>query len=122
MVSTATANLEQELDHASRAAGPCVMVLFGAAGDLTKRKLIPALFNLVKANLLSRDFAVLGVSKDELTPEQWKAQVTSFLDAEDHSSEAWQWFTERLYYQQGEFENSASFTKLAGELKEIDQK
>lgn len=122
MVSTATANLEEELEHVSRAAGPCVMVLFGAAGDLTKRKLIPALFNLVKAKLLSRDFAVLGVSKDELTLEQWKAQVTSFLDAEDHSSEAWQWFTERLYYQQGEFENSASFTKLAGELKEIDQK
>ena len=122
MVSLATANLEEELDQVSRAAGPCVMVLFGAAGDLTKRKLIPALFNLVKANLLSRDFAVLGVSKDELTQDQWKAQVTSFLSAEDHSSEAWKWFTERLYYQQGEFEEAASFNKLHEELKGIDEK
>ncbi len=122
MVSTATANLEEELDQVSRAAGPCVMVLFGAAGDLTKRKLIPALFNLVKANLLSRDFAVLGVSKDELSVEQWKAQVTSFLNAEDHSSEAWKWFIERLYYQQGEFEDAASFNKLHEELKGIDEK
>src|SRR5512142_1936942 len=108
MASIATANLEEEQDQVSRAAGPCVMVLFGAAGDLTKRKLIPALFNLVKANLLSRDFAVLGVSKDELTVEQWKAQVTSFLSAEDRASEAWKWFIERLYYQQGEFEQAAS--------------
>ena len=122
MVSPATANLEDELDQVSRAAGPCVMVLFGAAGDLTKRKLIPALYNLVKANLLSRDFAVLGVSKDALTVEQWKAQVTSFLSAEDHASEAWKWFIERLYYQQGEFEEAASFAKLHDELKGIDEK
>jgi len=122
MVSPATANLEEELEQVSRAAGPCVMVLFGAAGDLTKRKLIPALFNLVKANLLSRDFAVLGVSKDALTLEQWKAQVTSFLSSEDHSSEAWKWFVERLYYQQGEFEEAASFNKLHEELKGIDEK
>jgi glucose-6-phosphate 1-dehydrogenase len=121
MATPATANLDEELDQVSRAAGPCVMVLFGAAGDLTKRKLIPALFNLVKANLLSHDFAVMGVSKDELTQEQWKAQVTSFLDSEDRSSEMWQWFMERLYYEKGEFEDAKTFEFLTGRLQQIDK-
>ena len=51
---------------AGKAAGPCVFVLFGAAGDLTKRKLVPALFNLVRAKLLPNDFALMGVSVDDL--------------------------------------------------------
>ena len=42
---------------------PCVMVIFGASGDLTRRKLIPALYNLAKDDLLSREFAVIGVSR-----------------------------------------------------------
>ena len=42
---------------------PCVMVIFGAAGDLTARKLIPALYNLARAGLLSRNFAVVGVAR-----------------------------------------------------------
>jgi glucose-6-phosphate 1-dehydrogenase len=44
-----------------RVADPCIMVIFGAAGDLTRRKLIPALYNLAKVDLLSRDFAILGI-------------------------------------------------------------
>ena len=51
MATATTANREQETPT-GKAAGPCVMVLFGAAGDLTKRKLVPALFNLAKAKLL----------------------------------------------------------------------
>ena len=42
---------------------PCIMVIFGAAGDLTKRKLIPALYNLKKSNLLSDNFAVIGLAR-----------------------------------------------------------
>ena len=42
---------------------PCVMVIFGAAGDLTKRKLIPALYNLAQSNLLSREFAIVGFAR-----------------------------------------------------------
>ena len=45
---------------------PCVMVLFGASGDLTKRKLIPALYNLAKGGALSKDFAVIGVARSHL--------------------------------------------------------
>ena len=78
MATAETANLGSESQQAGKSAGACAMVLFGAAGDLTKRKLIPALFNLVKANLLPKDFAVLGVSVDALTLEQFRTQVTGF--------------------------------------------
>ena len=97
------------------------MVLFGAAGDLTKRKLIPALFNLVKANLLSNDFAVLGVSVDDLTLEQFRTQVTGFLPAEDRGTEAWEWFTQRLFYQRGEFADPNTYSTLASRLSDLDR-
>ena len=60
MAATTPANQQSDVEHAGKAAGPCVLVLFGAAGDLTKHKLIPALFNLVKAKLLPDSFAVVG--------------------------------------------------------------
>ena len=81
MGATTQTNLENDLGYAERAAGPCVFVLFGAAGDLTKRKLAPALFNLGKAKLLSDNFAVIGVSVDDLSLEDFRNQATSFLPA-----------------------------------------
>ena len=49
---------------AGRPGDPCVMVIFGASGDLTKRKLIPALYNLAKDNLLSKEFALVGIARN----------------------------------------------------------
>ncbi|HWZ82252.1 MAG TPA: glucose-6-phosphate dehydrogenase [Terriglobales bacterium] len=121
MATADTADLKNESDQGGQAAGACVMVLFGAAGDLTKRKLVPALFNLVKARLLPKDFAVLGVSVDDLTLEQFRAQVTGFLPAEDRGNEHWQWFTDRLFYQRGEFSDPNTYTTLAGRLGEMDR-
>src|ERR1017187_6862385 len=121
MATAETANLGSESPQAGKAAGACVMVLFGAAGDLTKRKLIPALFNLVKANLLSKDFAVLGVSVDDLTLEQFRTQVTGFLPAEDRGTEAWEWFTQRLFYQRGEFADPNTYSTLASRLSDLDR-
>ena len=66
MATAKTANLARAFDQTGKPAGACAMVLFGAAGDLTKRKLIPALFNLAKANLLPKDFAVVGVARRPL--------------------------------------------------------
>ena len=65
-----------EQDAANRLADPCVMAIFGASGDLTKRKLIPALYNLAKDHLLSPEFALVGVSKDEFTLDQYRDKVT----------------------------------------------
>src|SRR6202142_2640740 len=121
MATAEITNLGSETQQAGKAAGACVMVLFGAAGDLTKRKLIPALFNLVKANLLSKNFAVLGVSVDDLTLEQFRTQVTGFLPAEDRGTDAWQWFTERLFYQRGEFADPNTYTAMVDRLGAFDR-
>ncbi len=96
------------------------MVLFGAAGDLTKRKLVPALFNLAKAKLLPQNFAVLGVSVDDLTLEQFRNQVTGFLPPEDHGTEACDWFTQRLYYERGDFADPNMYSTLTSRLADVD--
>jgi glucose-6-phosphate 1-dehydrogenase len=104
----------------SSAAGPCAMVLFGASGDLTKRKLVPALFNLVKASMLPKNFVILGVAFDQLSEEDFRAQVSSFLPAEDRGSEAWNWFQQRLCYQVGNFGDPAMYSNLGTRLGELD--
>ncbi len=97
------------------------MVIFGAAGDLTSRKLIPALYNLAKARLLSDNFQVVGFSKEDLDDQGFRQHVLRFLDGEDKSCDAWKWFQDRLFYQRGEFEDAAAFQKLAARLAQTDQ-
>ena len=54
---------------------PCIMVIFGAAGDLTARLLIPALYNLARADLLSKEFAVLGVARAQMSDEDFRKRI-----------------------------------------------
>src|ERR1700751_3376087 len=108
-------------EFSGKVAGPCVMVLFGAAGDLTKRKLVPALFNLVKAKLLPKDFSVVGRSVDDLSLEQFRNQITGFLHPEDRGTDAWEWFTQRLYYQRGDFANSETYSTLGNRLSDLNR-
>src|SRR6266566_1309869 len=121
MATAATTTQDERTPHFGQAAGPCAMVLFGASGDLTKRKLVPALFNLVKASLLPKNFAILGVAVDELGDEQFRNQVTSFLPAEDRGTEACDWFQQRLYYQCGDFADPATYSTIGTRLSQIDQ-
>jgi glucose-6-phosphate 1-dehydrogenase len=121
MATAAATNQAEQYAFTGRAAGPCLMVLFGASGDLAKRKLIPALFNLVKANLLPQNFAILGVAIDDLNLEQFREQVTAFLPPEDRGNQAWQGFTEKLYYQRGEFTDPTTYSTLGTRLSRVDQ-
>src|SRR6185295_6924969 len=73
----ATAGQGQEaLAGAGRPAPPCTVVIFGAAGDLTKRKLVPALYNLKTAGLLPHEFAIVGVARRNQTHEQLREELT----------------------------------------------
>src|ERR1700687_1850075 len=120
MAATTQTNLENDPGYAERAAGPFVFVLFGAAGDLTKRKLAPALFNLGKAKLLSDNFAVLGVSVDDLSLEEFRSQVTSFLPVGTDSADTLEWFRKRLFYERGDFADPDTFTRLRERLASLD--
>jgi glucose-6-phosphate 1-dehydrogenase len=105
----------------AKASARCVMVLFGASGDLAKRKLVPALFNLAKAKLLPDDFAVLGVAFDDLSADRFREQVTSFLPQGDKGSEAFVDFKERLYYQRADFSDAGMYPALQKRLEELDR-
>jgi glucose-6-phosphate 1-dehydrogenase len=121
MATAAATNQAEQYAFTGRAAGPCLMVLFGASGDLAKRKLIPALFNLVKARLLPQNFAILGVAIDDLNLEQFREQVTTFLPPEHRGNQAWQGFREKLYYQRGEFTDPTTYSTLETRLSQVDQ-
>src|SRR5260370_9548784 len=58
-----------------RPGDPCIMVIFGAAGDLTQRKLIPALYNLAKASLLSREFAIVGAAPNPMSTDDFRKKL-----------------------------------------------
>jgi len=111
---------DADLEFAGTVAGPCVFVLFGAAGDLTKRKLIPALFNLVRARLLPDTFALLGVSVDDLSVEAFRDQVSEFLPKGDDAAEHLNWLRQRLFYERGDFGDPNTFSTLRDRLAAID--
>ena len=118
MPATLAATSEAPAEFAGKVAGPCVFVLFGASGDLTKRKLIPALLNLVNAKLLPDTFAVMGVSVDDLDIEAFRKQVSEFLPTNDPA--ALDWLRSRLFYERGDFGDPNTFVNLRDRLAAID--
>jgi glucose-6-phosphate 1-dehydrogenase len=118
MPATILPSPEISAEFAGKVAGPCVFVLFGGAGDLTKRKLIPALFNLVKAKLLPDSFAVLGVSVDNLDVESFRKQVSEFLPTNEPETLNWLW--SRLFYERGDFADPDTFSRLRERLITMD--
>ena len=98
---------------------PCVMVIFGATGDLTKRKLFPALYNLAKDDFLPDNFAIVGVGRQEMTSEEFRDQIIADLQefaGKAPSDKQIKWFCERTYYTGGDFDDDK---KLFGDLKEM---
>src|ERR1700733_2279303 len=103
---------------------PCVMVIFGAAGDLTGRKLIPALYNLASAGLLSQDFAVVGVARSQKSNDDFRKKVHDYVkefctDCVD--SKVWEWFQSRFYYFAGDFTDEKIYPQLKEFLATVDK-
>jgi glucose-6-phosphate 1-dehydrogenase len=107
-----------------RPGDPCVMVIFGAAGDLTRRKLIPALYNLASEQLLSREFAIVGVARTPMTTDQFRDKVSSDIKEYATSpldSDLWEWFVRRMYYITGDFDDPNTYAQLSEALKKADK-
>jgi glucose-6-phosphate 1-dehydrogenase len=112
------------VEATARKADPCVMVIFGASGDLTKRKLIPALCNLVAAKLLPEQFAVVGVANNDMTTESFRQHLSD--EIKQYAScpitpELWNWFLSRIFYIKGEFENPATYQQLKEQLDKVQK-
>ena len=94
-------------DDGAAVAPPCAMVIFGAAGDLTKRLVVPALYDLVRAKRLAEDFQLVGVDLAQKTAAEWSQGLTEMMQEfvtqnggefhVDHlDNDAWQWLTGRM--------------------------
>ncbi|CAG4886219.1 glucose-6-phosphate dehydrogenase [Paraburkholderia saeva] len=104
-------------------APPCTLVIFGAGGDLTKRLLMPALYNLSVDGLLDSGMKIIGVNHGERETAEWRADLKKSLQqfAADKAStfhtaqldeKAWDWVEQRLQYVAGEFESDDTFANL----------
>jgi len=109
-------------------APPCTLVIFGAGGDLTKRLLMPSLYNMTVAGLFADEFRMIGVDLAELTDEAFRAKQTETMQgfvsnkggefhADNLDQKAWGWLRDRLHYQQGDFGQDDTFAKLKQTLE-----
>jgi glucose-6-phosphate 1-dehydrogenase len=104
---------------------PCAVVIFGANGDLTKRKLIPALYQLAYERRLPGGFAVLGTSRTAMTDDQFrekmKSAVTEFLEDSRFDHNIWAEFAQNLFYLPGDVNDIGAYHRLRDRLASIDK-
>ncbi len=102
---------------------PCTLVIFGASGDLTARKLIPAFYNLYLSNNLPEPFAVVGCSRTELTHEEFRERLKQAIVKEGRIDlDRWEGFAAKLFYQTVIYDSQESCQELADYLRDLDQK
>jgi glucose-6-phosphate 1-dehydrogenase len=115
---------------ADHQAPPATLVIFGAGGDLTKRLVVPALYNLARAGMLPDDFAIIGVDHNPRTTEAWRQSLLQMMqssiapgsDGEFHAKtideRAWGWLAKRMTYLQGDFIEPETYSRLTALLNE----
>ncbi len=100
------------------------MVIFGASGDLTSRKLIPALYRQFQRGRLPNPTRIVGVARSAFTTEQWRTQLTETTAKYakgDFNADSWQAFSQNVFYQPGDIGNEEDFHKLGAFLNEVEQ-
>ncbi len=114
---------EKSAEH--RVPAPCAMVIFGASGDLTERKLVPALYYLSRAGLLPDGFSVIGCAKTQYTDESFRDKmqkaVKKYLDLPDSDHEAVNAFTRDVHYISDDFGDAKAYDQLKKLLDQLDQ-
>jgi len=103
-------------------APPCLLVILGAAGDLTRRKLIPTLYAMHRVGYLPTSFAILGMARSEMDDAAFRATMRTACGTFGSAStdEEWAAFAERLYYQAGNFNDASAYQALVGRVSELD--
>src|SRR5947208_7660722 len=105
-------------------AAPCVMVIFGATGDLTKRKLIPALCNLSQDDLLPKRFAIVGFATNDYSTESFRKmlgeEIPKYAPA-PVDLKFWEGMAERIYYVRGDFQDTQAYQRLKEQMEQADK-
>src|SRR5439155_26915499 len=102
---------------------PQIIVIFGASGDLTHLKIIPALYNLLREKMLPDTFAIVGYARTQWTDEQFKEEARKSLEEFSRTSvedEYWEPFSQALSYRYGAFDDEKAFHPLYDHLAELD--
>ncbi len=117
---------EHPLEEGAKVVDPCIVVIFGATGDLTGRKLMPALYNLAREGQLPTNFACVGFARrdktDEVFREEMQKSVSEHSRVQPIENDVWDNFSKQIHYHQSEFDNSDGYASLKKHLEEIDQK
>src|SRR3982751_4349539 len=104
---------------------PCAIVIFGASGDLSKRKLLPSLYRLFFERRISTEFAVIGSSRTPMSDDQFrermKESVSKFLVEAPFDQDVWKSFAQCLFYVPGDLSNSASYDDIRKKWDEVEQ-
>jgi glucose-6-phosphate 1-dehydrogenase len=110
---------------APRTLPPTAAVIFGATGDLTHRKIVPAFYHLAKNCLLPDDFAIIGFARRPKTDEEFRGDLGEALHKYSHTKpvneEVWKKLSAHIYYFQGELDDPESYKRLAEKLKQLPE-
>ena len=99
-----------------KVADPCVVVILGASGDLTKRKLVPALYRLVQQRLIPGEFAIVGGARSQMSNDEFrdamKSALVEFSEIKQVDEEVWKSFAQNLFYVTLDIKSEADFKEL----------
>lgn len=109
------------LDEGRKAVQPCTIVIFGASGDLTSRKLVPALYHLFAEKQLPQPVRILGVARRDKTSESWRDELLvdlrKFSRTKPVDKTIWKTFSEQLFYCRGDIDDLSTYKGLAQQIK-----
>jgi glucose-6-phosphate 1-dehydrogenase len=109
----------------ARRVPPCAIVIFGASGDLSKRKLLPSLYRLFYERRISQNFAVIGSSRTPMSDDEFRAKmkesVSKFLEEAPFDEEVWNSFEQCLFYVAGDLTNTDSYIDLKAKLDQVEK-
>jgi glucose-6-phosphate 1-dehydrogenase len=113
----------------AKPAGPCTVVIFGAGGDLTKRLIVPALYNLSTSKLLPDEFALIGVDIADFSTDAWRQHLDEMMQDflagagdVDADRSVWHQLLQRMTYLKGDFGADSTYTQLREQLAETETK
>ena len=125
-ISARPSQIIRSLGTNRRQADPCTIVILGAQGDLTKRKLMPAIYQLVQDKLLPEGCDVLGMGREQMTDDAFRAQMRDALKASEeiHAFDegVWQKLASILHYTSGDFVDAAAWQRLQERLEALEDK
>src|SRR5712692_5877514 len=102
----------------------CTLVIFGASGDLTRRKLVPALWSMFQSRVLPEPFAVVGVGRSEMSSEQFRTRmreaITDFARVQPPSQKVWDRFAQALFYYSGDPADASLYDGLGSYIAKVE--